>query len=450
MKLCFRFLLLLFIGLLAPALVLASEYSSQVEDLLDKGERFLSEGKAKSARQLYEEALTLEPNCPDAFNGLGLTYKMEGNYDQAATSYASALKINPDHYDSIYNLANAYYLTQNYPEAVTLYLRAMRLKGAPDADLLSSLATVYRDKARAESGQSRKADWDHSLSFYQQAAKQDPDSPKVPAYLGQLYADMGNLELAEEEFKRAIALKRDYAFAYFHLGRLERLRGRLPAALISWRYSLKYETVPQYRDETLALIKEMGMPSAAMEHFAQGYEYLAERLYDMADAEFEAVAALPGPLQAVALNNLGYVRAKQNSHKRAISAFSEAIKISPKGHPEFYFNLGQSLRLSGDFNQAEKELNIALAQAKGNYPLAQNALALVLKQKGNLEAALKHYNFAQLQSADALPVVHLNKALLLEKQGKQKEALRSYQLYLKSEPEGTCSDFVRVRIMALK
>lgn len=447
--LCFLSLRLFLVFSLCLGPVLAAEYSHQVQKLLDDGERFLSQGQLRSARQTYGEALSKEPNCPDALNGIGLTYKLEGNYKAAQNSYLAALKIQPDHYDSIYNLANAYYLDQDYAEAASFYLRALQVRGKPDADLLCSLATVYRDKAKTESGETRKSDWDRSVAYYKHAANLDRQSPRVPAYLGQLYVDMGDLDAAEREFKRAIALKKDYAFAYFHLGRLEQLREHLPAAIVAWHYSLKYETVPAYRDDTIACIRELGMPASVTEHFAHGYEYLANSLYDMAEAEFEAASGKANRLQAVSLNNLGYARAKQSHYREALVAYKQALKIAPHV-PEIYFNIAQAYRALGDTAQAEVALNQAIAEAHGNYDLAHNALGIILKQKGNLELALKHYNFAQMQSADALSVVHLNKAVLLEQQGKKEEARQSYLAYLKSGSNGLNAEFARKHLAKLK
>ncbi|MBY0357825.1 MAG: tetratricopeptide repeat protein [Candidatus Obscuribacterales bacterium] len=443
---------LLFLVLSWPGTIsaLAKEYGDDVAKLLDQAQELLEQGQIQSARRLYEQALSLEPNCPDAFNGIGLSHKLSGDYKKAAASYQAALRLKPDHYESLYNLANTHYLSQNYAEAASYYTRAITVKGAPDAELLASLATVYRDKAKTESGEMRKADWQRSLSYFQQAAKCDPGSHRIPAYLGQLYVDMGNLSQAEREFKQAIALKKDYAFAYFHLGRLEALRGRLPAALISWWYSLKYETVPAYREDTLARIREFGMPASVMEHFAQAYEYLAASRYDLAEVEFEAAASTPGRMQACALNNLGYVYVRQKRYKEALSAYKKALTAAPNGFPELYFNMAQVYRSLEDKASAQKALEQALAESRGNYYLAHNLLAILLKEKTQYDLSLKHYNFAQMQSGDALPVVHLNKGILLEKMAKKNEAKRSYLTYLKAESAGVNADFARRRLLQLK
>lgn len=432
----------------------AADYAPRVSRLLEDAGRYYDQGQYSSARNAYREALQLEPKCPHAYNGLGLCAMKENNIGESNGAYLMAIKLDPYYYDGLYNLGNNYYQSGDYAESISYYLRALKAgehSGKPlDPDLFVSLATVYRDRAGTQTGLPHQADIERSLDFYQRALKLKPEHPQAHAMLGKLYLDQNKLSAAERELRTAVAIKPNYAYAYYMLGQLYKRKKELPAALVALHNSLKNETIDRYKQDTEREIMAMGMPGNVWESFAVGYEELSSANYELAASEFQAAAAKPSRMKAVAFNNYGYSLARSGNLAGSIDAYMQAIKLSPHGLPEPYYNLAQAYLKSKRLDEAEKALKQCLAEAGGNHFLAHNLLGIVLKQKGDLKEALNQYNLALMQSGDGLRVVQFNRGLLFEALGRKQEAAASYAKYLETAPTGTNADLAKERLAHLQ
>lgn len=443
---------------------LAWNYAPRVNQLLTEATDLYNRQNYSSAKAQFNAALQLEPNCPDAYNGLGLCCSKERDLERSNECYKAALKINPEFYNSLYNLANNFYLQQNYSEAIALYMRALavnkKLKDKLDPELLVSIASVYRDRADLQNSTTRAEDLQKALQYYQRAISIDQNIPQAHAMLGKLYLSQRNFNLAEKELQKAISIKSDYSYAYYILGRLYLMKKEYPAALVAYHNSLKYESVAKYKEDTSSEMSQMGVPAEIADHFALGYEAMNSGNWELAESEFDAVAQQEGPFKSVALNNLSYALWREGKNTDSINGFKKAIALSPHGQPEFYYNLGQAyLSVYADtkdksaaakaLGEAEKAFKFCISESKGNHFLAHNALGMVLKTKGDKNEALTQYNIAIMQSARQLAVVHYNRAILLEEMGRKDEAKKSYESYLKLAPTGLNAAVARDKLAKL-
>src|SRR5207253_11072490 len=69
---------------------LASDYSPAVNDHLERGNSLMDRGKLGAARQEFDEAIKIEPKCPEALNNIGLCYLRDGLPDKATEYYDKA------------------------------------------------------------------------------------------------------------------------------------------------------------------------------------------------------------------------------------------------------------------------------------------------------------------------------------------------------------------------
>jgi len=68
---------------------------SQIENLVDKGNRFLEEGKFEEALGFFDQALLLNQNDPELWNHKGVALRSMGRYDEAIECFNKSLELDP-------------------------------------------------------------------------------------------------------------------------------------------------------------------------------------------------------------------------------------------------------------------------------------------------------------------------------------------------------------------
>jgi Flp pilus assembly protein TadD len=68
---------------------------SRIEDLIDKGNRFLEAGKFEEALGFFDQALLLNQNDPELWNHKGVTLRSMGRYDEAIECFNKSLELDP-------------------------------------------------------------------------------------------------------------------------------------------------------------------------------------------------------------------------------------------------------------------------------------------------------------------------------------------------------------------
>ena len=68
---------------------------SRIEDLVDKGNRSLEEGKFEEALGFFDQALLLNQSDPELWNHKGVTLRSMGRYDEAIECFNKSLELDP-------------------------------------------------------------------------------------------------------------------------------------------------------------------------------------------------------------------------------------------------------------------------------------------------------------------------------------------------------------------
>jgi tetratricopeptide repeat protein len=118
---------------------------------------WLHEGNFERARRRFQEAIALDAGLPEAFNGVGVTYRMRNDLGAAVAWYKRALAVDPDFGDAYYNMACVYAL-QGQEELALRYLQIAAMNGYAtaagideDPDLESLRGTAaYRALVKAK------------------------------------------------------------------------------------------------------------------------------------------------------------------------------------------------------------------------------------------------------------------------------------------------------------
>ena len=157
---------------------------------------------------------------------------------------------------------------------------------------------------------------------------------------GIAYGEKGEVDLAIEDFTKAIELKPDYALAYNNRGAVYRSKGEHDLAI-------------EDCNEAIRLKHDYAEP-----YSNRGAAYRNKGDYNRAIKDYDiAIRLKPGFVEAYYNRGLAYH--EKNEFDLAIKDYSKAITLSPKlFHP--YYNRGNAYLQKGDFNRAIEDYSKAI------------------------------------------------------------------------------------------
>ena len=211
------------------------------------------------------------------------------------------------------------------------------------------------------------------------------DAPDVHYHFALALASERRLADATVHYRRAVALKPDYAEAHMNLGNVLTEQGLLD------------EAIPCY-GRVLALD-----PRAAVAHYNMAN--VLARLNRLAEAEEHFRKAIAGHRGfAEAWNNLGNVLRDSGRRKEAEEAVREALRLRPD-YADAYNNLGVLLAARGAIEDAMTQYRQALRLQPG-FVTAQNNLGLALSRARDSDGALACFQRALAANLDGLEARH--------------------------------------------
>jgi len=151
-------------------------------------------GDLSGAIHAFEQAIRLNQFMPESWNTLGLTWYLRGSPEIAEKHYQKALALSPAHAGALNNLGYIWYERKLYAEAIRFFEKA--LDESPDLMearfhlAVSLMAMNQLDKAERLLGE---------------LTRQYPDLARAWSTWGVLAIQRGDLEKAEDRFKRALA-----------------------------------------------------------------------------------------------------------------------------------------------------------------------------------------------------------------------------------------------------
>jgi len=461
-------------------------YPKPIVECLKAGSQLLDQGRFADARAMFQQATQMQPDCPEAYNNIGLTYYKEGKLSESGDAYMKALAIEPVFVPSITNLGVVRYQQRKLTEAANLYRLALRLCDGKDPELQYNLANVLRDQKN----------YSEAKKHYVESIKLRPDFAPGHNGLGATYYCLNDYTNAEKSVRQALSLQPQYALAYYHLGLIETAQGMYGDAMEAYEDSLRYETKKTYADDTrrkiadlqklidkkqnekppagespqqVATVADPGMsalsgsspsnastPTPTDGTRPEAIDLLEGGNFAKAEQEFKALVTHKDMASdAVVWNDYAFAMYNQNSPTKtdaAIKAYRKSISLSKGNLVQAHYNLAQALRLKGENHASEQEVLSAIKLAKAQNtmcPLVHNLHGILLKSRGRYKEAEEAYRVAIAQSMGRFPVFHYNRAILLEKLKKKDEAKREYDAYLKQSPNGQNAERARSRLSSL-
>jgi tetratricopeptide (TPR) repeat protein len=149
-------------------------------------------GDIDRALAMCEKAIELRPTYWAGYNILGRFYYSQGRLEEAATQFLHVIRLAPDNASAHANLGVTYYAMGRLDEACAALERSTAIK--PNYRALNNLATIHYQE-----GQYREA-----ADTYEQALLYDDRDYRVWGNLGSAYRQLGDTELSDARFNRAI------------------------------------------------------------------------------------------------------------------------------------------------------------------------------------------------------------------------------------------------------
>ncbi|MBF0452303.1 MAG: tetratricopeptide repeat protein [Candidatus Magnetomorum sp.] len=209
--------------------------------------------------------------------------------------------------------------------------------------------------------------------LYKKLLLHDSDNADAANLLGCLLMDRGNFQEAEKLIQKAIDLKSDIYFFYYHLGLLYSKQSLWNKAIVAFRNALSYNSghVDSLNNLGVAL-NGVGDDESAIFSFEQALKY---------DSTHSA-----------AYNNIAAVYLKKGNLEKAQQYCMKAIDYSPE-KPEYHKNIAGMYRKHHQLERAEHHLKLALTVAP-DYIQALNDYGVILKDQG--KNMLAYETFCQL------------------------------------------------------
>jgi tetratricopeptide (TPR) repeat protein len=113
-----------------------------------KHEKKSSEELAKALKD-FQRALELNPNMPEAYNGIGFTYRKLGDYAKALANYDQALQLAPKFADAIEYRGEAYLALDRLDDAKQAYLTLFAMD-RKQANALMKAMQAYVEKKKTD------------------------------------------------------------------------------------------------------------------------------------------------------------------------------------------------------------------------------------------------------------------------------------------------------------
>lgn len=390
----------------------------------------LRRGAPTEARERADEILLAHPGNRPARLLLARSHEAQGQTQEALRVAEGAVEADPAALPAVIYLAELLLKVKDAPKALTLIqgLEA-RLASLDDVDLLATLSRAYVANGRRSDAQTvlqraasiaghdahslvtiaelQKEAGDNAGAIWslETAALADPDHLPARIRLGELQADLGQMDKAATVARRLLTDYPDRPYGHHLMGTIRHKEGDHRAALDSYRSALKRQDSPVlalrvYEAErsvngdaaALAFLDAWlaGHPGDQLAGLALAAGYQSVRQWEKARALYEQAVA-KAPDSVLLLNNLALVYT-QLGDPRALDYARRAFQAMPDS-PAVGDTLGWVLVRTGQVNEGLKYLRDAQLRA-GTDPNIRYHLAYALSELERRDEAIAELEIA--------------------------------------------------------
>jgi tetratricopeptide (TPR) repeat protein len=258
--------------------------------------------------------------------------------------------------------------------------------------------------------------------MYQRAAQVDPDNPSYLLYLGNVAAELGDIEDALDIFHEVLSRRPEYTPAYERLGALYEHEQKWAKAIEAYgQASALAPHSPLYRYKVGAIHKQLDQ-----------YEEAAEQLEAAVELQSEAGIAESASLaRDGAYGQLGEVYEIQERYDEALQAYEQALAIAPD-NVAHHARMGALCRELGHLDKALLHIE-QMIELEPECPVSYYELGKTYETREEFNDALNAY----LEAAERDPEVaeyHYCAGVVYKKLKRYPEAATKLRKAIKLKP----------------
>lgn len=251
-KMKFRVLLILLLGVLTSACVATNSTTSSTIDKkkatethVTLGHEYLKKNNREASRRHFEKALSYDANSVTALHGLALLYQLTGEIELAESSFSKVIKKSPDFTQAKVSYGQFLYLQSRYDEAYEMIELATQDVSFPQR----ALALTYLGQIADQLGRPIKA-----KASYEHAVNLNPTLAQPLIELAGIYFTEKNYAKSKAFLDRFSQLSDRTAQSLWLGIRIERIFGNRDKEA---SYALALKNLHPYSQEYLLYKKEL-------------------------------------------------------------------------------------------------------------------------------------------------------------------------------------------------
>lgn len=293
---------------------------------------YYSRKNFSKAQENYQKAVAVDPKFIRAYEGMAILAKERGQWDQVVAACQKIITLNPQSPQAYLGLGEAFRVLGDSSDAVQTYSRLLDL--FPDDEKIDVKVIEAYGKAIAGNPQDDlyKEKREEVLADFEQLSKRKKYKAADYYNLGFLYEQVGGKEEAMRFYTKAVQMQPDYAQALYNLANLYRDAGNYKIAMVLYGRLVHFH------------------PKNALGYLNMGLIFNALGDQDRARQFYLKVIDLD-PDNGDAYFNLGYLSESQGELSEAVTYYEKAVEVAPK-NAEAYYNLGNVYASLGQNGEA--------------------------------------------------------------------------------------------------
>jgi tetratricopeptide (TPR) repeat protein len=360
---------------------------------------YVNGGQPDSAQTLLLAVIRQMPRWAYPFNSLGALYHRQARYDEAIRMFERAIAADSTYGKAYANLGTTFLTVGRHEEATRAWNRAVELDPENSADLIARfLYSQRKDLVRAD-------------SVYERALALAPGSLLTMVRKGDQQKAAGNLDAAEREYRRALAVDSGYALAFSGLGTV---------------YEARFDQAADSAllDSAAAAFQKARSLAPNDPVFARNAGIIGARLgrLTFADSALREAVRLDS-LDAASHSALAWLLGVREIGREAVVSHETAIRLDP-ANVNLYLALAGQHQTDSMFAAAERVYRRALTVAPGAAAaVVYRALGSLYEQWNKVPAAIRSYRRAleldpkSIEAAEALKTLETAKPSIAKPEG---------------------------------